>query len=328
MLALTVVVSHLLPLPAIGQIAVFGFYTLSGYLITAILYGPYRGRIGAYLINRSLRIYPLYWAVALIGLAAAAWGKLINPAIVMPSSIDEIWRQFTIFGLLQVNQHAFPVRLVPPAWSLNVELVYYLLLIPLSWRPGIAIVPFAAIAIWVSVAGDHRAAYWTFYGPGFCFLLGSLLQRGKPRLPPLSAWHVIFGAAIFLGLLFVASHRLQQPWVLYTASLCTAYLITAADFQPHGKWAVEADRWLGRLSYPVFLAHWPVASLLMLPQSPLLLAFTLPIVLAVSWALVRFIEMPVERVRSRIRAVTIAPGSAPSLPDRAVPNSKAATNQA
>ena len=56
-----------------GQIAVFAFYTLSGYLITRVLntrYGfNWRGT-GAFALNRLLRLWPAY--VALMALALIA----------------------------------------------------------------------------------------------------------------------------------------------------------------------------------------------------------------------------------------------------------------
>jgi len=51
--------------PFIGFYMVFGFFVLSGYLMTFIMHKKYgysvRG-VGAYALNRFLRIYPLYWA--------------------------------------------------------------------------------------------------------------------------------------------------------------------------------------------------------------------------------------------------------------------------
>jgi peptidoglycan/LPS O-acetylase OafA/YrhL len=48
---------------AIGGYAVFGFYILSGYLMTLIMqknYGYSRGGVARYAVNRFLRIYLLF----------------------------------------------------------------------------------------------------------------------------------------------------------------------------------------------------------------------------------------------------------------------------
>lgn len=64
LLAVMVIFLHLGGMPVIGGYAVFGFYILSGYLMTLIMhknYGYTRDGVARYAINRFLRIYPIYW---------------------------------------------------------------------------------------------------------------------------------------------------------------------------------------------------------------------------------------------------------------------------
>ena len=64
LLALMVVGLHLGGIPKIGAYAVFGFYCLSGYLMTFIVlenYGSTVSGILRYAGNRFLRIYPMYF---------------------------------------------------------------------------------------------------------------------------------------------------------------------------------------------------------------------------------------------------------------------------
>ena len=61
-----VVVLHYGGVRYIGEYAVFGFFALSGYLMTLIMqqnYGYTVRGIGGYALNRFLRIYPIYWVV-------------------------------------------------------------------------------------------------------------------------------------------------------------------------------------------------------------------------------------------------------------------------
>ena len=71
LLAMMVVVFHLGGVYALGYYAVFGFYILSGYLMTFIMQNNYgyslRGR-ASYALNRFLRIYPVYWVSAVVSL--------------------------------------------------------------------------------------------------------------------------------------------------------------------------------------------------------------------------------------------------------------------
>lgn len=57
--------------PPLGIYAVFGFYIISGYLMTLVMHESYaytaRGRI-RFALNRFLRLYPQYWTAALISM--------------------------------------------------------------------------------------------------------------------------------------------------------------------------------------------------------------------------------------------------------------------
>ena len=65
LLALMVVQSHFAGGALGGPVAVFGFFCLSGYLMTKIVNETYSDGVGGYLRflgNRALRIYPAYYA--------------------------------------------------------------------------------------------------------------------------------------------------------------------------------------------------------------------------------------------------------------------------
>ena len=62
LLAIAVVATHFGGVNGFGLVAVFGFYSLSRFLMTLLVTGPYQGRRKAFLLNRFLRLYPLYWA--------------------------------------------------------------------------------------------------------------------------------------------------------------------------------------------------------------------------------------------------------------------------
>ena len=65
LLALLAVVGHVQHAHAwAAHDAVFGFYTLSGFLMSRILhetYGLHSRGIARYFVNRALRLYPAYW---------------------------------------------------------------------------------------------------------------------------------------------------------------------------------------------------------------------------------------------------------------------------
>ncbi len=64
LLAVMVVFSHLSGVIShLGVYAVFGFYVLSGYLMTAVLNGTYRFNARSFWTNRALRLLPIYYMV-------------------------------------------------------------------------------------------------------------------------------------------------------------------------------------------------------------------------------------------------------------------------
>jgi len=76
-LALMVTLSHLWTGLAgwSGVGAVFGFYVISGYLMTSVLnqsYGFTPQGLGRYALNRFLRIFPTYWFVLLFAVIVVA----------------------------------------------------------------------------------------------------------------------------------------------------------------------------------------------------------------------------------------------------------------
>jgi peptidoglycan/LPS O-acetylase OafA/YrhL len=128
--------NHVLPDLAFG---VTLFFTLSGFLLyrpfaAAVLRGQPLPSIGKYLRNRALRILPAYWVILLISavvlgsvLVPTGTGELENGALRDPDLIAR-----SAFFLQYV--HADTVLIgIGPAWSLAVEVVFYLAL------PGLAL---------------------------------------------------------------------------------------------------------------------------------------------------------------------------------------------
>jgi peptidoglycan/LPS O-acetylase OafA/YrhL len=301
-LALAVVFFHLAPDVFVfsGPTAVFGFYTVSGYLISKILTGTYRGRVGAFLLNRALRIYPAYWVVACFGFILAASGHHVaNPVMAVPTDAAAWFRQLAIFGLLTPFSGEFHTRLVPPAWSLNMELVWYLAMIPLIrvhwWWTGGAVLVAAALII----RGDFFSAYFWYVSPALCFALGAAI--GTTRLMPMPSRVHLLPALLILGVCLGLGNIVGwQVWLLYCSSMATAYVIYSSNMRLPDRW-IAVDRWLGDLSYPVFLCHWHVASLFLMPLgAPLLWASIIPILITSAF-IVLVVERPLRSIRSRVR---------------------------
>src|SRR5690242_13632221 len=106
LLAALVVQTHLLPVGGVtwtGNIAVFAFYTLSGYLMTRVLntrYGfSWRGT-AAFALNRILRLWPAYLIILAVVIIVDRFLPLSSflTLIRTPTTPAEIVTNITVIG--------------------------------------------------------------------------------------------------------------------------------------------------------------------------------------------------------------------------------------
>jgi peptidoglycan/LPS O-acetylase OafA/YrhL len=213
------------------------FFTLSGFLLyrpfaSAILQGSRQLNLLNYLKNRALRILPGYWAVLLFcalgigGLFLHSGGGLVDGRLTDPSLL--------LRAALLVQNYDPRTMLtgIGPAWSLAVEVVFYLILPLLAWlawrlgrargRSGRVIVALAppALLLFVGLAGKAIAAFvvptdrthgwgtdwhsvleYSFVGQADLFSFGMALailhyfwREGRLRLPRHSHLVIALGA--------------------------------------------------------------------------------------------------------------------------------------
>jgi peptidoglycan/LPS O-acetylase OafA/YrhL len=109
------------------------FFTLSGFLLyrpfaAAIARGTPRQSIAAYLQNRALRILPAYWVILLfVALVGAASVRVTPDELGVGRLTDPLELGQTAL-LLQDYRPGTMVIGIGPAWSLAVEVVFYLAL--------------------------------------------------------------------------------------------------------------------------------------------------------------------------------------------------------
>ncbi|MCH2186463.1 hypothetical protein MK280_11400, partial [Myxococcota bacterium] len=87
------------------------------------------------------------------------------------------------------------------------------------------------------------------------------------------------------------------------SSLLIAALTTLPEFT--GAWN-RLDRWLGDLSYPVYLMHmqtgaFTAALCALMGWSPSLFLATAPSLMIVSWLMASSVDRPIERFRNRVK---------------------------
>ena len=259
-----------------GAYAVFGFYMLSGYLMSFVLnevYGNgFTGRIN-FLTNRALRIYPMYLLVLVVSicvvLLAPELSSQVNSALVLPFNITEWLHNIFIIGL-----NGEKARLVPVAWSLDVELTFYVLMALCLARNRYVVyvwlglsVAYTLYMIWAGYVWRDR--YFSAAAASLPFSIGATIFMVRARISGHGYWHAVAAAILFILNLAYADLLWDDPKVggFYLSLGIGIYLLVSLiglSEKNIPKILKSADKVCGDLAYPIFLCHWPVAVLVVL----------------------------------------------------------------
>jgi peptidoglycan/LPS O-acetylase OafA/YrhL len=337
-LAMSVVLVHVWPHegpPFLlgGELAVEVFFMISGFYMALVLSTRYEHATGSFWLARALRIYPTYWivAIAVVALWAVAGDRFqilahqsgtmqlltafTNTWIIGQDAT--LWLALAPDGVLHwtenFHDHAYPqplhFLLIPQAWSLSLELVFY------------AMVPFfnrlstRSICVLVALSLSARAlAYnrigldydpWTYRFYPFeisFFLLGMLAYRlyALRGIRLRAHWRqmaIVVAAAIVLFRFFpdVSIYRLS-----INNAVLFAIVFLAIPYLFSGTIESGLDRFVGDLSYPLYLTHLLASSFCALALGTRSATVIIAVSLLVSAGLVIYVERPLDRWRHRV----------------------------
>ncbi|CUJ90240.1 Acyltransferase family [Achromobacter sp. 2789STDY5608615] len=378
LLALSVVLDHLgggtTDWLVGGRLAVQLFYVISGFLISYVLTATdhYRGAPGRFYANRALRLYPVYLAVAALTLlaylggGAAFWrvydGLPLAATLFLALSnlliLGQDWLMF--FGIDQgalaftgsfarSDVPLYQGLLVPQAWTLGVEMSFYLIAPFVLHSPRRLLVLLAAsLALRAALiaSGIGLSDPWTYrFFPTelALFLAGSLSHQVLlPRWQAWSrraAWLPELGTGL-LALYVLVHFSIGLPHTLrdgLAVLLFAALLPLAFLFQSRHR----LDKIIGELSYPIYICHALVILFFgwlldgtQLRQPAMFTALVVAGCIGFAALLNSLIADPVERLRRRLRAAPppadtdTGTAAAPDASRRKAPRQRAAASAA
>lgn len=299
-----------------GHPAVLLFFALSGF----VLYLAYRKNTSVpyvvYLTKRLFRIYP-----ALLGALTIALVLLViqhpgpDPALGPWTQAQWVFQPTFMQVLRNVLLLGFTVddnRLDPVIWSLVVE-VRFSIVFPLlamiahrnrwfvlvvaaaAFIPGILMVETLGLRppLQVGVTATGSLALFLIYLPAFCFgiFAADFFVAGRVTWKP----HPVVQVGLVLGLL-VAGKLLNSElgWSLVAALLITL-ACTKGPF--HALLTAPPSLFLGRISYSLYLVHFPVimfCAYAFAPHTSILVGLAVASVASIlmATAMYRWIELP------------------------------------
>jgi peptidoglycan/LPS O-acetylase OafA/YrhL len=275
---LPILIFHLDPaaMPG-GFIGVDIFFVISGFLISGQILRsrPDEFRFVQFYIRRIRRLFPALAVTVTVSLAFA-W-KLFTPSDlvgVAKSALASLAGVANIYFYASVDYFNENALLHPllHVWSLSLEEQFYLIwpaFLILAARLGRhALLGAVVTAGLLSLAGSmvflRQDPYLAFYMMPlriFEFAIGciALLLNARPR-PLISMLCGALGTAILIASCFIFDGN--SPWPGARAllpSVGTALLLVAGREGPwHAVLSFAPLRWIGRISYSVYLVHWPL----------------------------------------------------------------------
>ncbi len=271
-----------------GPNAVRLFYMISGFLISYVLSNtPSYSNPITFLANRCLRLFPVYYVVALLTLAAfyfnPAFWHLFERApgliktILVTVNVTLLGQDWILFvavkndtlmltkSLTDTDLRLDELLLVPQAWTLGLELTFYAIAPFIVRRPKILFILFIGSVVARAVAiyfGFGLEDPWTyrFFPFELAFFIAGVFShrwlldrifRMTSNYPGfhIDSWVVGFCVAIF------SSYFVWPMSESVNMTLLFSLMFFALPFLFCYQAGSRFDKWIGDLSYPLYIGH-------------------------------------------------------------------------
>ena len=326
---LSVVIFHFFPniLPN-GYLGVDIFFVISGYLITNRLIKlnkkHYKKALGEFYVLRIKRLFPAFFVFLLIT-------TLIIPFVFLKSDFEKYSSSLIAAKTFWANWYFWQdggyfggrndLKPLLHVWSLSVEeqfyIIYPTLIITFFWFSKkinlkviiqITIITFLSFIIWVYMQniGGSNPAFFLLPTRIWQFGLGALLVFTKNYYFLENKWSRNLNSLILLLIIFIGinlnllgfnNNQLQTIIV----TLATAFFLYIKKNKKDKFVILFANNfsiWFGKISYSIYLYHWPIAVLILyyfIDQSsiPIVVSFAgITLSIFLGFLSFKFIELP------------------------------------
>lgn len=311
------------------------FFIISGFYMGLILDGKYKSKITFY-TNRFLRIFPLYWTVLFITLLLGitkllfhvgssetalthyfTYSTHLTGIYAFFEGINFLLRNLTLIvtkDYVAMTQNLAPGYLIiNQAWTLQIELLFYLVapFMFLIRRNFIAFVFLYGIIFYGIIEPFNifsNTLIYSFLSFFIYFCLGICSYRYiYKNIKDINTNKISWALLIFFVLFIVFSkafpQALQLPETPFPYGLFGFYIPFAIGISFIFKLTKNSriDRFIGELSYPIYISHMLFAKIIFsfpLPNIQGLnsLLVAVPTILF-SICLVKFVQNPIDRFR-------------------------------
>ncbi|MFA5532013.1 MAG: acyltransferase [Candidatus Shapirobacteria bacterium] len=294
LLAISVITVHASPIFGLnfiqGQLAVEVFFMISGFYMALILSEKYTNT-KTFIGNRFLKIFPTYWIVLILCLIYQLTYYLNNPTslevfsffqyqlkpitfiLLLIPNLFIFGLDLTLFfglnpqnGLLFFTQNfrlfdpkLYTFTLIPQAWTLSLELAFYLLvpfLNKLKTKYLLIIMSLSlALRFFLYSRGlNHDPWTYRFFPTELVFFLSGILmyriyQYLKTKnFQKLSIYSFIFYFSYLIFYQFIPHERTKQIILFFFSFIFIPFIFNL--FKKN-----KIDRFIGELSFPVYISH-------------------------------------------------------------------------
>jgi peptidoglycan/LPS O-acetylase OafA/YrhL len=233
-----------------GVSAVISFFLISGYVMTLTIEKNYnkKERILSFYLDRILRIFPQFlFYLILFSILTMAFGNTINLSKLLINAIIIPLNFFTVYN--------YEFILLPPSWSLGLELQFYIvipLILFLKIERSIALASsmFFLIAFFCFINPDYFG-YRTLPGTIFIFLSGSFIAQNRKKEMVLC---VIFSICLL-------ANPISQKYIFngLNIEILLGIIIGTPIVYWISRYKIKSnlDTYCGNYSYGIYLSHYP-----------------------------------------------------------------------